>query len=236
MTNKGDSRFDEDANDNASGDRPSRRSFLVAGAALGAAIEIDAGSATLAQSRSATGTRVPSSGEELVLYNGKVRTMDDRDSVVSAVRIRGNRFAEVGNFNVSGPNAIDLGGRTVIPGLIESCDHIVSFGNYRPGYHTVLENATSIAEIQAILAARRAEVPPGEWITALGAWNAFTMFAERRLPTRAELDAAVPDRPVLLYQTTIGPAVTNTAGMAWFAKAAMPVTIGADGSIASGSQ
>jgi hypothetical protein len=36
------------------------------------------------------------------------------------VRIRGNHFAEVGNFNVSGPNAIDLGGRTVIPGLIES--------------------------------------------------------------------------------------------------------------------
>jgi len=124
---------------------------------------------------------------------------------------------------------------TVIPGLIESCDHIVSFGNYRPGYHTVLENATSIAEIQAILAMRRAEVPPGEWITALGAWNAFTMFAERRLPTRAELDAAVPDRPVLLYQTTIGPAVTNTAGMAWFAKASMRVTIGEDGNIAAGS-
>jgi hypothetical protein len=52
MTNKDDSRFNEDANDNASGDRPSRRSFLVTGAALGAAIEIDAGSAALAQSRS----------------------------------------------------------------------------------------------------------------------------------------------------------------------------------------
>ena len=184
MTNKDDSRFNEDANDNASGDRPSRRSFLVAGAALGAAIEIDAGSAALGQSRSATDTRMPSSGEDLVLYNGKVRTMDDRDRVVSAVRIRGNHFAEVGNFNARGPKAINLRGRTVIPGLIESCDHIVSFGNYRPGYHTVLENAASIAEIQAILSARRAEVPRGEWITALGAWNAFTMFDERRLPTR----------------------------------------------------
>jgi Amidohydrolase family len=236
MTDQGDRRFNEDADDTASRGRLSRRSFLAVAAALGAAVEMDAGSAALAQSGAATGTRTPSSGEELVLYNGKVRTMDDRDGVVSAVRIRGNHFAEVGNFNANGPNAIDLGGRTVIPGLIESCDHIVSFGNYRPGYHTVLENATSIAEIQAILSARRAEVPPGEWITALGAWNAFTMFAERRLPTRAELDAAVPDRPVLLYQTTIGPALTNTAGMAWFAKAAMPVTIGADGSIASGNQ
>src|SRR6516225_904826 len=145
MTDEDDSRFNEGADDDASGERLSRRSFLVAAAALGAAVEMDAGSTALAQRESATGTRTPSSGEELVLYNGKVRTMDDRDSVVSAVRIRGNRFAEVGNFNVSGPNAIDLGGRTVIPGLIESCDHIVSFGNYRPGYHTVLENATRSA-------------------------------------------------------------------------------------------
>jgi hypothetical protein len=131
MTDKDDSRFDEGADDNASSERLSRRSFLVTAAALGATIEMDAGSGALAQSGSATGTRTPSSGEELVLYNGKVRTMDDRDGVVSAVRIRGNHFAEVGNFNASGPNAIDLGGRTVIPGLIESCDHIVSFGNYR---------------------------------------------------------------------------------------------------------
>jgi hypothetical protein len=176
VTDKDDGRFKEDAS--ASGDRPSRRSFFVAGAALGAATGIDAGSAALAQDRSRTRTQMPSSGEDLVLYNGKVRTMDNRDSVVSAVRIRGNRFAEVGSFDALGPNAINLNGRTVIPGLIESCDHIVSFGNYRPGYHTVLENAMSIAEIQAILAARRAEVPPGEWITALGAWNAFTRFAE----------------------------------------------------------
>ena len=92
MTDKDDSRFNEDADDDASGERPSRRSFLVAAAALGAAIEMDKGSAALAQSGAPTGTRTLSSGEELVLYNGKVRTMDDRDSVVSAVRIRGNRL------------------------------------------------------------------------------------------------------------------------------------------------
>src|SRR5215813_12413620 len=93
MTNNDDSRFNEDANDNARGDRLSRRSFLVRGAALGAATGIDAGSAALAQERSPRGTQMPSSSEDLVLYNGKVRTMDDRDSVVSAARIRGNRFA-----------------------------------------------------------------------------------------------------------------------------------------------
>jgi len=77
MTDEDDSRFNEGADDDASGERLSRRSFLVAAAALGAAVEMDAGSTALAQRESATGTRTPSSGEELVLYNGKVRTMDD---------------------------------------------------------------------------------------------------------------------------------------------------------------
>ena len=72
MTDKDNSRFNEDADDNARKERLSRRSFLVATAALGAAAEMDAGSAALAQGGSATGTRTPSSGEELV----------DRKSVV----------------------------------------------------------------------------------------------------------------------------------------------------------
>ena len=206
----------------------SRRTFIVGSAAAGAAIGLGGANAALAAAR--TDNR----DGELILYNGKFRTMDDQDRVVSEVAIRGGRLVEVGNVRRRGRNAIDLKGRTVIPGLIESCDHIVSFCNYRPGYHTVLENATSIAEIQAILAARRADVPQGEWITALGAWYSQTMFAERRLPTRAELDAAVPDRPVLLFQTTVGPAVTNSPGKAYFESASIPVAVGADGSIASG--
>src|SRR5439155_18754723 len=137
-----------------------------------------------------------------------------------------------------GPRArtIKLKGATVIPGLIESCDHIVSFSKYRRGYHSVLENATSIAEIQEILAARRPDVQPGEWITSLGTWTAETMFAERRLPTRAELDSAVPDRPMLLYQTSNGPAATNSLGKAYFERASTPVAVADDGSITAGIQ
>jgi hypothetical protein len=95
MTDKGDRQFNEDADRSASSERLSRRSFLVGAATVGAAVETDAGSAALAQSGS------PPSGEDLVLYNGKVRTMDDWDGVVSAVRIRGNRFAEVGDSPVA---------------------------------------------------------------------------------------------------------------------------------------
>ena len=75
MTDKDDGRFNEGADDDACGERLSRRSFLVAAAALGAAVEVDAGSAALAQGGASTATRTPSSGEELVLYNGKIRTM-----------------------------------------------------------------------------------------------------------------------------------------------------------------
>ena len=105
---------------------------------------------------------------------------------------------------------IDLRGRTVVPGLVEPHIHSVSLAN-RPGYHTILENTTSIREIQEALAARRKSVPEGQWITSMGGWHP-NQWAEHRHPTLKELDEAVPDRPVLLYERFTGPAVTNSAG------------------------
>ena len=107
---------------------------------------------------------------------------------------------------------IDLRGRTVVPGLIEPHVHIVSLAN-RPGYHTPLENTTSIREIQETLAARRKSVPEGQWITSMGGWHT-NQWAEHRHPTLKELDEAVPDRPVLLYERFTGPCVDQHAGQA----------------------
>jgi predicted amidohydrolase YtcJ len=90
----------------------------------------------------------------------------------------------------------------------------VSLGN-RPGYHTILENTNSIREVQEALTARRKDVPEGAWITSMGGWIPH-QWTERRQPTLAELDAAVPDRPVLLYERFTGPAVTNTLGKKFF--------------------
>jgi predicted amidohydrolase YtcJ len=105
----------------------------------------------------------------------------------------------------------------------------------RPGYHVAQwELASNIAEVLALLAARRPGVPEGQFITAMGAGTP-RMFAELRLPTLAELDAAVPDRPVFLYQGGGGPARTNSLGKAFFESAtgplAGPCVVGADGSI-----
>jgi predicted amidohydrolase YtcJ len=110
-----------------------------------------------------------------------------------------------------------------VPGTIEGHVHIVSLAN-RPGYHTILENTTSIREIQEALAARRKDVPQGAWMTSMGGWHP-NQWAEHRHPTRQELDAAVPDRPVLLYERFTGPCATNSLGKAFFdaADAASPV-------------
>jgi predicted amidohydrolase YtcJ len=216
-----------------------RRRFLMGAAS---AVSVMAGPAAeiLSGQPAALGTLDETT---TVLVNGRIHTMDAASTVASSVSIRHNRIVAVGG---SAPKAgrgiriIDLKGRTVVPGLVEPHIHIVSLGN-RPGYHTVLENTTSIREVQEALAARRKEVPEGAWITSMGGWIP-NQWTERRQPTLAELDAAVSDRPVLLYERFTGPAVTNTLGKKFFdaADAATPVhpdikkiNVSATGSIAA---
>src|SRR5262245_15434585 len=168
----------------------------------------------------------PVSGQDLTLTNGRIHTMDAKNTIVRSVTIRNGRFVTVSDAaprSTAGTRVIDLKGRTVIPGIIEGHIHSVSLAN-RPGYHTILENTTSIREIQEALAARRPSAPQGQWITSMGGWHP-NQWAEHRLPTRRELDEAVPDRPVLLYERFTGPAVTNSPGKAFFdaADAAPPV-------------
>jgi predicted amidohydrolase YtcJ len=84
----------------------------------------------------------------------------------------------------------------VVPGLIDNHNHIVLLG-MRPGHDIRLETAFSIAEVQAMLRAKARTVPAGEFITTLGDWN-IKQFAEKRLPTLAELDQALPDHPYIM--------------------------------------
>src|SRR6266581_4208661 len=225
--------------DSTGNTRISRRDLLKAGAAAGVAAALPAGPAQAAQQVAASG----GGGEdapELTFVNGRIHTMDDDNSVVSSVAIRDGRFVAVGNAANPGPGSkvVNLHGRTVVPGLIESHTHFVSLAN-RPGYHVAQwELASNVAEVLALLAARRRDVPAGQFITAMGAGTP-RMFAELRLPFLAEIDAAVPDRPVFLYQGGGGPARTNTLGKQFFESAtaplAGPVTVGADGTIAGGN-
>jgi len=164
-----------------------------------------------------------------MLVNGRIHTMDARNTVASTVTVRNGRIAAVGTAAQRGappPNTqvIDLRGRTVVPGLIETHLHGMDTAD-RPGYHALdVESATSIREAQEVLAAHRKTVPEGQWITAVGAAHP-NLWGEHRFPTLKELDDAVPDRPVLLYQGFNGAAATNTLGKKFFdaADAAPPL-------------
>jgi hypothetical protein len=218
----------------------SRRSFLVAGAgAVAGAIGAGpAASVVSAQTPTAPGDEIT-----IALVNGKIHTMNAADTVVNTVSIRNGRFVSVGGrAPKAGPlvRVIDLRGRTAVPGLVEPHIHIVSLAN-RPGYHTILENTTSIREVQEALAARRKDVPAGAWITSMGGWHP-NQWAEHRHPTRQELDDAVPDRPVILYERFTGPCAVNSMAKAFFdaTDAAPPVhpdikkiKVSADGVIAA---
>ena len=209
--------------------RLSRRGFF--GTTAGTALAIAAGTRiTFGQ-----GPAAPAATAELILTNGRIHTMDARATGVSSVAIGNGRFLTVGDrppARGASTRVIDLRGRTVIPGIIDAHNHFVNLGN-RPGYHVVIENARNIREIQETLAARRREVPEGEFITAMGGWHT-NQFAERRLPTRAELDEAVSDRPILLLQTFNGPSATNTAGRAFLERDPNSVAVADNGLIANG--
>lgn len=159
---------------------------------------------------------------DLRITNGKIVTMDARNTVLNSVTIQNGRFVAGGQKLSPCTKVINLRGRTAVPGLIDNHNHIVLLG-IRPGYDTRLETARSIAEVQELIRSRVRTVPPGAFLTAMGGWNP-AQFAEKRLPALAELDAASPDHPVLLFQAFTGPAATNTPGKAFFTSKGIAVS------------
>ena len=159
---------------------------------------------------------------DLRLVNGKITTMDARNTTLSSVTIQDGRFVPEGQKLSPCTKVINLRGRTAVPGLIDNHNHIVLLG-IRPGYDTRLETARSIAEVQELMRSRARTAPAGAFLTAMGGWNP-AQFTEKRLPTLAELDAAVPDHPVLLFQAFTGPAATNTPGKTFFASKGIAVS------------
>ncbi len=174
----------------------------------------------------------PDAGSEIALVNGRIHTMDSSDTVVSAVTIRDNKFAVIGGdrdeSSTERRQVVDLGGRTVIPGLIDNHNHIILLG-LRPGHHTPIETATSFQDIAAVYRDRIRAAPPAAFITSIGGFNPV-QFAEKRLPTLAELDAIAPQNPVYMQVAFTGPATTNTAGRDFLVSKG--VAVGPDGSIA----
>ena len=169
---------------------------------------------------------------QIVLYNGKITTMDAAGRTAASITIDGDRIAAVGMVrgiprHDSCARLIDLHGRRVIPGLIDSHNHIVQV-SLRPGHDVRIEIADSIADAQKLIHAKSLSVAEGEWITSFGGWSP-PQFTEGRMPTAAEIDAVAPNNPVYLQTGFDGPAVTNSRGRAFFKEKG--IDLGVDGRI-----
>ena len=172
---------------------------------------------------------------DLALVNGTIHTMDAQDSIVSSVLIEAGRFAALdpdpGTFDDC-TDAIDVQGRTVIPGLIDNHVHYIRIAN-RPGHDLrALEVTFTVdAALQAIRE-KAAVVPAGALITTIGGIRR-TQWQERRFPTLAELDAAAPGNPVYLSERGAGPGQANTPARDLLRGLRVPVTDA--GEIAAGA-
>ncbi|MBM1174826.1 amidohydrolase, partial [Microvirga arabica] len=138
---------------------------------------------------------------DLILHNGKVVTVDKNFTTTEALAIRGDRFVAVGDnetvLKEAGPNTqiIDLDGRTVVPGLIDTHLHMASAALNRPAVK--LLEARSVDDVKKLIAERVAQTPPGQWVVASSGWHE-SLLSEGRLPTRYELDEVSPNNPVFI--------------------------------------
>jgi len=144
--------------------------------------------------------RPPENPADLILYDGKVVTVDGGGTIAAAVAIRGGRFVFVGATNearaLAGPSTeqIDLAGRTVIPGLADNHFHSIGGG---PGVD--LSRARTLEDVARAIRARAASTPPGGVILTNSDWHEGQL-KEQRLPYRRDLDQAAPDHPVVVVR------------------------------------
>ncbi|MGN6289441.1 MAG: amidohydrolase [Sphingopyxis terrae] len=142
------------------------------------------------------------SPKDLIIVNAKVTTLDKGNPVAEAVAIRDGKFLSVGSEQAvraaAGPDAtlIDAKGRRLIPGLIDSHIHVIRGGlNYNMELRW--DGVPSLAEAMAMLKRQAENTPPPQWVRVVGGFTEH-QFAEKRLPTLDEINAAAPETPVFI--------------------------------------
>ncbi|MFH8682078.1 amidohydrolase [Streptomyces lydicus] len=154
--------------------------------------------------------RATDNAADLVVRNAKIHTGDPVRPQAEAIAIRDGVITVVGDDNDVashvGPDTkvVDAVGRRMVPGLNDAHLHVI-----RGGLNYVLElrwdGVPTLRQGLAMLREQAARTPKGQWVRVVGGWSA-EQFAERRLPTVAELNAAAPDTPVFvlhLYQSAV---------------------------------
>ena len=152
---------------------------------------------------------------DLILRNGRIYTQIGSQPWASALAIRGERVVAVGGddevFSLSGPGSrvVDLGGKLVIPGLIDAHVHLSWYAHF---LHNVdLTWAQTAQQAAEVVAGQAQRTPPGEWV--LGRSWSQDRWPDRAFPTAAQLDALVPHHPVCLDAQSGHAAWVNSAAL-----------------------
>jgi predicted amidohydrolase YtcJ len=161
---------------------------------------VSAWTLTLLLPLGAAAAQRPAPPADLVVRGGKILTVDAHFRIAEAVAIRDGLFVAVGTNEDVRPfvgektRVVEAAGRTVVPGLIDS--HVHALGVAESEARGAFRDLRSIAAIQAWFREKTAAAPDGEWVWGPRVFP--TRLAERRLPTREELDEAAPRHPVVV--------------------------------------
>jgi len=159
--------------------------------------------------------RLTNNKADLILFNANILTLDSLRPKASFVAIKGDRILAVGDnlasFKVAATRLIDCQGKTVIPGFNDAHCHILAFVQSLLSMDFSPPNVMSIKKMQTILRKHVSEVAPDTWITATG-YNEFYL-AEKRHPTRWDLDAVAPHNPVRILHRSGHAQVLNSLAL-----------------------
>jgi len=146
---------------------------------------------------------------EAIYFNGKIVTLDAAGSTVGAVAVQDGKVLKVGSADEikklagSSTRLIDLGGKTVVPGLIDAhCHPMEAMMMKQTWVDCRYPQTPSVKQALINIADWAKKTPKGNWIFAACVSASENKFAEKRLPTKAELDAVAPDNPMMLSNGT----------------------------------
>ncbi len=152
---------------------------------------------------------------DLILFNGRITTLDPAQPEAEAVAIADGKILASGTTRdimagAGSAQTIDLAGRRVIPGLNDSHTHLIRGGlNYNMELRW--ESVPSLADALRMLKEQAARTPAPQWVRVVGGWSEF-QFAERRMPSLEEINAAAPETPVFILHL-YGRALLNRAAL-----------------------
>lgn len=152
---------------------------------------------------------------DIAFVNGHIITMSEQKPAADAIAVKDGKIMAVGTRHEveqsvdEETRTVDLKGKTVVPGLIDTHAHMISLRNPLPWVD--LRNVISIKEIQRKLRAKAEETEKGEWILGRG-WDQERL-KERRYPTRWDLDKVSPQNPVLLTRVCGHIGVANSLAL-----------------------